>query len=50
MNLFEALGVDENARPHQVATSVYHRIYEELKKDMTDAEQKRKYGKQKRRR
>ncbi len=37
--LFELLSLDPNARPHEVVTSVYHRLYNELTKEVTDGEQ-----------
>jgi len=37
--LFETLGLDPNLRPHEAETSIYHHLYNELKKDILDGQQ-----------
>jgi len=38
--LFETLEIDSNIRPHEATTSLYHRLYNELKKDKEDGREK----------
>ncbi|MEA3417854.1 MAG: 16S rRNA (adenine(1518)-N(6)/adenine(1519)-N(6))-dimethyltransferase RsmA [Campylobacterota bacterium] len=40
-NLFSRLGLDPNLRPHEAETSIYHHLYNELKKDILDGQQPR---------
>ena len=40
-NLFERLELDPNLRPHEAETSIYHHLYNELKKDILDGQQSR---------
>jgi len=38
-NLFDRLDLDPNLRPHEAETSIYHHLYNELKKDILDGQQ-----------
>ena len=38
-NLFETLELDPNIRPHEAETSIYHHLYNVLKKDILDGQQ-----------
>jgi 16S rRNA (adenine1518-N6/adenine1519-N6)-dimethyltransferase len=38
-NLFETLELDPNIRPHEAETSIYHHLYNALKKDILDGQQ-----------
>ncbi len=44
--IFEDIKLQSNVRPHEVETSIYHRLYNELKKDRVDGKQQRDTGKQ----
>ena len=39
VKLFEKLELDPNLRPHEAGTSIYHHLYNELKKDILDGQQ-----------
>ena len=39
--IFEDINLQSNVRPHEVETSIYHHLYNELKKDRVDGKQKR---------
>jgi len=39
VKLFEDLELDPNLRPHEAETSIYHHLYNELKKDILDGQQ-----------
>ncbi len=41
-NLFTIEGLDPNIRPHEAATSIYHHLYNELKKDLIDGREQTK--------
>ncbi len=44
--LFNTLGLDENLRPHEAETSIYHQLYTELKDNLDERKQpKRKLSK-----
>ena len=38
-NLFDRLDLDPNLRPHEAATSIYHHLHNELRKDILDGQQ-----------
>jgi len=38
-NLFDRLDLDPNLRPHEAETSIYHHLYNALKKDILDGQQ-----------
>jgi len=40
-NLFDRLDLDPNLRPHEAETSIYHHLYNALKKDILDGQQSR---------
>ena len=40
-NLFSRLDLDPNLRPHEAETSIYHHLYNALKKDILDGQQPR---------
>ncbi len=39
VNLFDRMDLDPNLRPHEAGTSIYHHLYNELKKDILDGQQ-----------
>jgi len=48
-NLLDKLALDQNLRPHEVETSTYHHLYNELKKELLDGQQSKQRKQRKKR-